>query len=47
MAIAAEATRTRETPDTVERWDAIVIGAGLSGMYQLLKLRQMGFRARV
>ena len=31
----------------VERWDAIVIGAGLSGMYQLLKLRQMGFKARV
>eukprot|EP01034_Spumella_vulgaris_P041093 gene41093-50855_t len=47
MSIAAEAVRTRETPDTVERWDAIVIGAGLSGMYQLLKLRQMGFKARV
>ena len=47
MSIAAEATRTRETPDTVERWDAIVIGAGLSGMYQLLKLRQMGFKVRV
>ena len=37
MTIAAEA----------ERFDAIVIGAGLSGMYQLLKLRQMGFKARV
>ena len=31
----------------VERWEVIVIGAGLSGMYQLLKLREMGFRARV
>ena len=47
MSIAAEATRTREISDTVERFDAIVIGAGLSGMYQLLKLRQMGFKARV
>ena len=30
----------------VERWDAIVIGAGLSGMYQLLRLREQGFRVR-
>ncbi len=34
------------TADT-ERWDVIIIGAGLSGMYQLLKLRQLGFRAHV
>ena len=52
MAIAAEATRTSENVNIVEagkleRWDVIVIGAGLSGMYQLLKLRQMGFKARV
>ena len=52
MAIAAEATRTSEgvdivEPAIVEQWDVIVIGAGLSGMYQLLKLRQMGFKARV
>ena len=52
MAIAAEATRTSESVDIVEpaileQWDVIVIGAGLSGMYQLLKLRQMGFKARV
>ena len=47
MAITAEATRINETVDTVENWDVIVIGAGLSGMYQLLKLRQMGFKARV
>jgi cation diffusion facilitator CzcD-associated flavoprotein CzcO len=30
-----------------EHWDVAVIGAGLSGMYQLLKLRQLGFKARV
>jgi cation diffusion facilitator CzcD-associated flavoprotein CzcO len=35
------------TATDVERWEVIVIGAGLSGMYQLLKLRQMGFKARV
>ena len=28
----------------IERWDVIIIGAGLSGMYQLLKLRQLGFK---
>src|SRR5574342_216297 len=28
-------------------WDAIVIGAGISGMYQLHRLRGLGLRARV
>jgi cation diffusion facilitator CzcD-associated flavoprotein CzcO len=32
---------------TVERWEVIVIGAGLSGMYQLHRLRELGFKARV
>ena len=27
--------------------DAIIIGAGMSGMYQLIRLRQLGLRARV
>ncbi|HYM33648.1 MAG TPA: NAD(P)/FAD-dependent oxidoreductase, partial [Candidatus Cybelea sp.] len=31
----------------VERWEVIVIGAGLSGMYQLHLLRQSGFNAHV
>jgi cation diffusion facilitator CzcD-associated flavoprotein CzcO len=31
----------------VERWEVIVIGAGLSGMYQLIKLRELGFKVRV
>jgi cyclohexanone monooxygenase len=30
-----------------ERFDAIVIGAGISGMYQLHRLRGLGLRARV
>ena len=30
-----------------DRYDAIVIGAGLSGMYQLHRLRELGLRVRV
>ena len=32
--------------DAVERSEVIVIGAGLSGMYQLIKLRELGFKVR-
>jgi len=28
-------------------YDALIIGAGISGMYQLLKLRQLGLKVRV
>jgi cation diffusion facilitator CzcD-associated flavoprotein CzcO len=35
----------KNTP--IERLEVAVIGAGLSGMYQLLKLRQLGFNVRV
>ncbi len=28
-------------------YDAIIIGAGMSGLYQLIKLRELGFQARV
>src|SRR5271163_3360076 len=28
-------------------FDAIIVGAGLSGMYQLYRLRQLGYRVRV
>ncbi len=31
----------------IERWEVIVIGAGLSGMYQLHRLRQLGFKVHV
>src|SRR5256886_310347 len=33
--------------DTTEDFDAIVIGAGVSGLYQLYKLRELGMRVRV
>ncbi|MCB4821644.1 flavin-containing monooxygenase [Roseicella aerolata] len=38
-------SRTGTAPDL--DYDAIVIGAGLSGMYQLIRLRELGMRARV
>jgi cation diffusion facilitator CzcD-associated flavoprotein CzcO len=31
----------------IERWEVIVLGAGLSGMYQLHRLRQLGFKVHV
>jgi acetone monooxygenase len=35
------------TQPSTAQFDAIVIGAGLSGMYQLYKLRELGLKARV
>ncbi len=43
MTITAEATRMREATgvgacqEPIERWDVVVIGAGLAGMYDLLR----------
>src|ERR1700742_4440768 len=34
-------------PDSDPRFDALVIGAGFSGLYMLHRLRQLGLRARV
>src|SRR5262249_4128225 len=34
-------------PDTTPEFDAIVIGAGVSGLYQLYKLRELGLKAGV
>ncbi len=42
-ASAALATKVAATTD----FDAIVIGAGMSGMYQLIRLRELGMKARV
>jgi cation diffusion facilitator CzcD-associated flavoprotein CzcO len=38
---------TRDRPDAVLDYDAIIIGAGISGMYQLYRLRELGMRVRV
>jgi len=35
------------TPSTPPDYDAIIIGAGISGMYQLLRLRELGLRVIV
>jgi cation diffusion facilitator CzcD-associated flavoprotein CzcO len=40
---AAYKPRTDPSPD----FDAIIIGAGVSGLYQLYKLRELGLKARV
>src|SRR5687768_18299763 len=34
-------------PEPVEQFDAIVIGAGVSGLYHLYRLRQLGLSVRV
>ncbi len=41
----ANASTAAEQP--VERYDAIIIGAGISGMYQLHRLRMLGLSVRV
>ena len=38
-----DSTSTETTMD----FDAVVIGAGVSGLYQLYRLRELGLRARV
>lgn len=37
----------QSSPDTTLDYDAIIIGAGISGLYQLIKLRELGLRVRV
>jgi cation diffusion facilitator CzcD-associated flavoprotein CzcO len=43
MAAVAQFAQAHATPE----FDAIVIGAGVSGLYQLYKLRQLGLKVRV
>jgi len=38
---------TASPPNSALDYDAIIIGAGLSGMYQLYRLRLLGLRIRV
>src|ERR1700746_1538024 len=40
-------TSSPPNPNTALDFDAIIIGAGLSGMYQLYRLRELGPRVRV
>src|SRR6266567_3946090 len=43
----SQATALKVEPDSALDFDAIIIGAGVSGLYQLYKLRELGLRARV
>ena len=43
----AQQTQTRAATERSLDYDCIVIGAGISGMYQLYRLRQLGLRVRV
>jgi cation diffusion facilitator CzcD-associated flavoprotein CzcO len=44
--LAAEAIDTGTRDESATSFDAIVIGAGIAGMYQLHRLRQLGFSVR-
>jgi cation diffusion facilitator CzcD-associated flavoprotein CzcO len=46
MDTTASATRTVDVSESLD-FDAVVIGAGVSGLYQLYKLREPGLRVRV
>ncbi len=43
----AQVTKSSRKPDCALDFDAIVIGAGVSGLYQLYKLRELGLHVRV
>ena len=45
--VALHAIAAKVRPETSPEFDAIVIGAGVSGLYQLYKLRDLGLRVRV
>jgi len=47
MGHARHAVGHRATADPTAEFDAVVIGAGVSGLYQLYKLRELGLRVRV
>ena len=44
---SAQTLAQKPEPDTAVEFDAIVIGAGVAGLYQLYKLRELGLRVRV
>jgi cation diffusion facilitator CzcD-associated flavoprotein CzcO len=46
MSVAPAATRSLKSESALD-FDAIIIGAGVSGLYQLYRLRELGLRARV
>jgi cation diffusion facilitator CzcD-associated flavoprotein CzcO len=45
--VGLQAVRPEGQTETCPEFDAIVIGAGVSGLYQLYKLRELGLRVRL
>ncbi|WP_367268085.1 NAD(P)-binding protein [Reyranella sp.] len=45
--VVSEQVKPAAAHEPVKRYDAIIIGSGISGMYQLYRLRQLGLTARV
>src|SRR5207237_1527699 len=45
--VASQAVANKVGADTATDFDAVIIGAGVSGLYQLYKLRELGIRVRV
>jgi acetone monooxygenase len=43
--LASEAVEARAAGQAATSFDAIIIGAGIAGMYQLYRLRELGFSA--
>ncbi len=43
----SQAVAERGADQAAAGWDAIIIGAGIAGMYQLYRLRELGMRVRV
>jgi cation diffusion facilitator CzcD-associated flavoprotein CzcO len=39
--------RERDLMSAIQEVDAVIVGAGISGMYQLHKLREIGLTAKV
>jgi len=45
--VALQAVARQAKSETTADFDAVIIGAGVSGLYQLYKLRELGLRVRV
>jgi cation diffusion facilitator CzcD-associated flavoprotein CzcO len=45
--VASQAIALKVKADTATDFDAVIIGAGVSGLYQLYRLRELGMRVRV
>ena len=45
--VAPNSVADKTTADATVDFDAIIVGAGVSGLYQLYKLRELGLNVRV